>query len=304
MSIRRRGARIAGSHAVLLALTVVSLAAAATLRPILATRRIYDYVFTFDITQSANVVDSRLNGVPVSRLTFAKAAGRAALRALPCGSRVGWSVFTDYRQMSLLAPLEVCAHYEALIASLEGIDGRMRWANASNIGRGLYGSLRAAQSIGPHTAVVFLTDGQEAPPVAAGESAMPDIPPDSFGGILVGLGGDVPSPIPKITADGQVAGYWRADEVVQRADEPPGRSHEELSRLDESHLRDLAEHAAMRYVRLESIPAFANGLRQERYAHRDKVLTDLRWIPATLALCSMCWIFLPSWGRRRSANPV
>ncbi len=126
MSIRRRGARIAGSHAVLLALTVVSLAAAATLRPILATRRIYDYVFTFDITQSANVVDSRLNGVPVSRLTFAKAAGRAALRALPCGSRVGWSVFTDYRQMSLLAPLgSVCA-----LRGADRVAGRHRWAHA------------------------------------------------------------------------------------------------------------------------------------------------------------------------------
>ncbi len=89
--------------------------------------------------------------------------------------------------MSLLAPLEVCAHYEALIASLEAVSGRMRWANASNIGRGLYGSLRAAQNIGPHTAVVFLTDGQEAPPIPAGQNGMPDVPRDLFGGFWPGL---------------------------------------------------------------------------------------------------------------------
>ena len=72
-------------------------------------RKTYSYVVVFDITQSMNVEDYDLNGLPVSRLAFAKEAVRRALRELPCGSRIGWGAFAEYRTILLLAPVEVCA---------------------------------------------------------------------------------------------------------------------------------------------------------------------------------------------------
>ena len=106
------------------------LLAAILLPPFNAPRTTYDYLVVFDITQSMNVEDYELDGAPVSRLTYMRAAVRRTLHELPCGSRVGWGVFAEYRTLVLLAPIEVCGNYNDLLASLERIDGRMRWGTA------------------------------------------------------------------------------------------------------------------------------------------------------------------------------
>src|SRR4029078_5561460 len=98
--------------------------------------RATDTVLVFDITQSMNVEDERLDGAPVDRLAFGRDVAGRALRELPCGSRVGWAVFAEYRSLLLLAPIEVCAHYSDLLASLGRIDRRLRWGGA---GGGLKG---------------------------------------------------------------------------------------------------------------------------------------------------------------------
>jgi mxaL protein len=48
---------------------------------------------------------------------------------------------------------------------LDGIDGRMRWGNASQVSKGLFWALRAAKDIDPKPALLFPSDGHEAPPV-------------------------------------------------------------------------------------------------------------------------------------------
>ena len=118
------------------------------LPPFEVPRATYDYLVVFDITQSMNVEDYELDGAPVSRLTFARAAVRRTLHELPCGSRVGWGIFTEYRTLVLLAPIEVCENYNDLLASLDRIDGRMRWANASQISKGLFWAMRGARDLG------------------------------------------------------------------------------------------------------------------------------------------------------------
>ena len=96
-------------------------------------RDTFTYVVTFDITQSMDTEDVSLAGAPASRLTFAKATLREALTRLPCGSKVGWSIFTGQSTLLLLPPIEVCRNYDALLASLDAVDGRMRWTNWSRI---------------------------------------------------------------------------------------------------------------------------------------------------------------------------
>jgi hypothetical protein len=82
---------------------------------------------------------------------------------LPCGSEAGLGVFTEYRSFLLLAPVEVCSGYAALLATLERLDWRMGWAGASLVGKGLHCGLELARALEPRPALVLLTDGHEAP---------------------------------------------------------------------------------------------------------------------------------------------
>jgi hypothetical protein len=137
---------------------------------------------------------------------------------MPCGSKVGWAIFADYRVMPLVLPIEVCENYDALLASLDRIDGKMRWANASNIGKGVTWAMRSARAIDKETRVVFFTDGQESPPLRNKDVTPPmgDITPGDVGGWLIGVGGDMPARIPRFDGDGNPIGFWAAADVVQR----------------------------------------------------------------------------------------
>lgn len=274
-------------------------------------RPVFDWQVSFDITQSMNVEDVQLGQATVSRLALARAAMREVLGALPCGSRVGWSIFADYRSVVILAPVEVCSHYEELLASLARIDGRMRWANASNVSRGVTWAVRGARSLGPQTRFVFISDGQESPPLRINETPpMTDIQPGDVQGWLVGVGGDVPVPIPKTGSGGEPAGYWRADEVVQGSALGRALNNEHLSALRQDHLRALAELMGVQYQRLLTPASLKAAMLDERFAQRQPAQTDLRWIPALLALGLLAWRFAPDVGwvgawrpRRRVQHP-
>ena len=106
---------------------LILLLAALLLPTVKLPRPTYTYIVFFDITQSMNVQDYDLDGVPVSRLVYARRALKRALRDLPCGSRVGLGAFAEYRTLLLVAPIEVCGNYGDLLTSIDYIDGRMRW---------------------------------------------------------------------------------------------------------------------------------------------------------------------------------
>jgi mxaL protein len=250
-------------------------------------------IVVFDITQSMDVEDMQLDGVPVNRLAFARESARRALRGLPCGSRVGWAAFTEYRTLLLLAPIEVCENYNDLLATLAEIDGRIRWGNASEVAKGVFWALRAARELGSQPAVVFLTDGQEAPPL----NALPrfdDVQAGQVRGWLLGIGGSVPQPIPRTDAQGERVGYWRAGDVQQRAAaDGPARSNEHLSELREAHLRMLAGRTGLSYAALRDPAALVGLLRDPRLARPVRVPTDLYAVPAALALLLLLVHFRP-----------
>jgi mxaL protein len=260
-------------------------------------RSAYDYLMVFDISQSMNVEDYQLDGAPVSRLAFAHEAARRALRDLPCGSRVGWAAFTGYRTIPLLAPVEVCANYNDLLASLAQIDGRMRWSNASEITKGVYWSVLSAQEIDIHPDIVFLSDGQEAPLLdpAYPPRVLDDLQKNAIRGWLIGVGADAPSPIPRIDEEGHRQGYWHADEVIQPTafgnNTAPLTEH--LSGLREPHLRALADQLSFGYARLTDPASLSKTLRDSRFARRRPAPTDLFWLPASLAALLLALRFRP-----------
>jgi mxaL protein len=279
-------------------------------------RATVDALVVLDITQSMNATDVTLDGKRVSRLDFAKSTLHRVLARLPCGSRIGWGVFTEYRVFVLFTPVEVCSSYDELSSTLERIDNRMAWVGGSEIAKALFGFLGRLERMDPRPSLVFITDGHESPPLnphmrLTFQGKVGEIP-----GTLLGVGGDQLVPIPKRDRDGTSLGFWGADEVPQTdlyssgrptsvagesmVDErgnperpiPPSGT-EQLSSLKEAHLRELALETGLGYERLESVEGLYTTLTQPTLARRASVLTRVRIAPTALALLLLC--ALTSW---------
>ncbi len=290
--------------------TIAALAALITallLPPLTVPRKAQSFFVVFDITQSMGVADvTDDNGASLTRLDAAKAAMRQVLRRLPCGSQVAWGAFTDYRSIPLIAPLEVCEHFDALLSTLDYIEPRMRWANGSNVARGAYWALRATQALNAAQPAdddqpiitVFVSDGHEAPPAPLDLDDLLRINA-RLPGLIVGVGSEVASPIPRTDNEGRVIAMWAADEVVQRSDVPAGSSHEELSAMNEGHLRAIAAKHRLGYVRLSAVDALHNAMTAAGPARTVPQPTDVRWVPALVAL--MCLLVPPLAALARNA---
>lgn len=276
-----------------LLLALLLLFASVLMPPVNLDQALYDIQVTFDISQSMNVEDVENDRFAVSRLSLSKAAAKSLLLSMPCGSRIGWSVFSGRRSITLVTPLDVCLNYAGLLSSLDKIDGRMRWVEASSIGKGLHQSMRAARSIGDNITVVFISDGHEAPPLRQGQRGMPETSKLDVDGLVVGVGGDAPVRIPKTDSEGRIIGFWQTDEVIQQPNPLTGQSREELSRLHDDHLIRLAQLANLTYVELDSVHAIADAVHDARFSNIKSAPLDLAWIPALLALLALCWRFVP-----------
>ena len=265
----------------------------AVLKPVDLQRSVYSFQIGFDISQSMNVEDMSLDGEAVTRLVYAKAMAATLLQQLPCGSSVGWSVFTGRRTLTLITPLEVCEHYSGLVSSLAEVDGSMRWSNGSSIGKGIHQIMRAANDFEQASSIIFMTDGQEAPPLEQGQRGVPNTDNFKINGLLVGVGGDTPMPIPKSDASGETTGFWRAEDVVQRVPANATLVGEEFSRRDDERLSSLARLTRLEYVALDSTQTLPDQAMRADYAEQRLALTDLRWIPASAALLLLILKFLP-----------
>lgn len=280
----------------LILLALLALIASVFLPPKDMPQPTYNFLVTFDISQSMNVEDLVSDSEVVSRRAMSKQAARVLLHNLSCGSKIGWSIFTGRRVLPLIKPVEVCEHFADLLSSLDFIDDRMRWANASGVGKGLHQSIRAADSIDKSTTVLFMTDGHEAPPLRPDSRGMPNTSKYDIKGLIVGVGGEVPTRIPKIDKEGNVIGYWNADEVVQRKDEMSAQSQEELSSRQDNHLRNLSRLSGLSYLPMLSASQILDAALNPSFASENSAPVDQRWIPASIALLFLCLRFLP---RRR-----
>ncbi|CAN5149717.1 hypothetical protein BH11PSE9_BH11PSE9_38620 [soil metagenome] len=273
-------------------------------------RPLYEHVIVIDVTQSMNVTDEQIAGKPVSRLAFAKQALRDSLLQLPCGSKVGWGIFTEYRSFLLTAPIEVCDNLSELRSTLAQIDGRMAWSGNSEIAKGVHSGIGVAKLLPGKPSLVFVTDGQEAPPLNPNYRPAFDDKPGEVLGLIVGVGDILPSPIPKTDPEGRPLGFWRADEVMQtdprsqgrgasvggekmvddRASSAaptlgatPGREH--LSALREAYLRLLAGEQGLSFLRLQDAEGLVAALTAPALAKPVPARVDARVLLAGLALC-------------------
>lgn len=277
-------------------------------------QRQVDLVVVLDITQSMNVTDAGAgpDGRPMSRLELAKRALRRSLSGLPCGSKVGWGVFTEYRSLLLLAPVEVCANLDELRSTLAQIDTRMAWSGNSEIAKGLHSAIGIARQLPDKPALVFVTDGHEAPPLHPRyRPSFDDDKPGEVPGLIVGVGDLRPSPMPKADPQGRPLGFWRADEVAQQDLRSLGRGasvsgealvddrvgataaapalgatpgSEHLSSLREPYLRLLASEQGMAFLRAQSGQGLDQALKAPALGRPARVRVDGRGVLAGLAL--------------------
>jgi len=248
-------------------------------------RDLFNHVVVIDVTQSMNVQDYVLEGKPASRLAYAKHALRQALLQLPCGSKVGLGLFTEYRSYLLFTPVEVCANLQELRSTLAQIDGRMAWTGNSEITKGLFSGLAIARQLPDAPSLVFMTDGHEAPPLDPRHRPRFQGKAGEVPGLIVGVGGLKPLPIPKLDPQGRPLGDWQADEVMQaapRGGEVGGSEH--LSSLHEAHLKLLASETGLRFVRLQDTQTLAQALSAKALARPVPARLDLRGLLAAIAL--------------------
>lgn len=277
-----------------MALALVALAATFTHPRLTLERPVWRYVFVIDISQSMNVADVPAAAPGTTRLQFAKRAAANALAALPCGTEVGLALFAGHRAFLFNTPLETCSHFRELNLMIEAIDWRMSWEARSEIAKGVFRSLELLAQLPGETRLVFMTDGQEAPPIN------PDVPPAFKGkvgaikGLVVGVGGTTPVPIPKLDADGHQVGVWSESDVKQvdtftadedaRAGRAPRGGTEHLSSLRESYLQGLAASVGLAYHRLADENDLARRLQDDTLASTRAVDADVRWVFALIAL--------------------
>ena len=286
-------------------------------------RKTYDYVFVLDITGSMNVADAGAGAAKPTRLEFGKQLLREALQEMACGSRAGLGVFTEHRTFLLFAPVEICDNHLVISTMIDEIDGRMAWAELSEVAKGLYSGIETVGTLASmdgrrgdaaEANLVFMTDGHEAPPVHPMLRPKFRGEPGEARGLIAGIGGSEPLPIPYLDDNNQVVGYWAQDEVMQVDRHSVGRPStrgseamagidsrdlqdriargtEHLSSLRESYLQQLAVETGLDYLRTTTPEAFARALLDSRYATRQSIETRVAWIPAAVSLLCLISLF-------------
>lgn len=261
------------------------------------TQSVYNLMAVVDITRSMNAEDYQLDGKPISRLEFVKHSLRELAANLPCQSKLGIGVFTERRSSILFEPIEVCAGYSELDKAIAALDWRMAWAADSRIASGLLNTLQLIKS--KDTNVLFITDGQEAPPLNSRYKTDFSEVKGKLKGLVVGAGDLQAVAIPKFDQKGQRIGVYGPDDVPHRSsfgesdlnpekiegydarNAPFGKQaavgNEHQSALQESYLQQLAAETGLVYHRLQTGELLLKAIQQAALGVVIEVNADIRW---------------------------
>ncbi|MFF8800979.1 MULTISPECIES: vWA domain-containing protein [unclassified Methylobacterium] len=299
-----------------LLLTVLAI----VLPPLPLTRSGVSVLAVVDITGSMNVRDYALDGRPASRLDTAKAALRRLIPELPCGSRLALALFTERRPFLLFTPIEVCADFAPLDGAIAALDWRMAWEGDSRISAGLHRAVAMAGDLDAD--LLFLSDGQETPPLPANGLPPFEGKPGAVRGLIVGAGGYALSPIPKYNDRGRETGFYAETDVQQenRFGPPPAdaearegynprnapfggaaaKGEEHLSSVREGHLKALAAQTGLAYAHLDGPDALRAPLLAAATPRPLLGQLDLRPFLGAAALALVLAVFLAGALRTRA----
>jgi mxaL protein len=271
-------------------------------------RDIHTYLLVVDITQSMNAEDMRLGGKKSSRIAYTRRLLHDAISSMPCGTRVGVALFAGVVVSTIFHPVEVCASFDAIQDTVDHLEWRQAWHGNSRLGFGMLSASAALKAMPEPARVVFFTDGEEAPLLHAFNRADLSNWQGGSGWLLVGIGSDTPTPIPKMDENNKVIGYWSENTyqlepgIAQVSDETRGRRDDGvatqdyeryLSVLDEKYLQELAKEIKARYIRGDSFPAVMTAIREQKPARRDHAPLQIDWLFAALAGLMLIAAYLP-----------
>lgn len=261
-------------------------------------RDIYSYILVADISQSMNTVDKSINGRPVSRMVFMQDMMHRLIGELPCGTNVSISLFAGVSVAALYTPIEVCENFDAINDTIDHLDWRTAWSGNSRVRASMITLAKTIRSFPEPAQVVYFTDGEEAPKLHVFNRA--DL--TAFQGgedwLLVGIGSDAGTPIPKFDEYNQLIGYWSGESFAMQPgiaqisesnlgtrddNVAGGTSDRYLSKLDEEYLKELSKEVNGMYVRGNSVQDVLSAMKKQKPARRDKAGFEVRWILAAVA---------------------
>jgi len=298
-------------RAVVLGIAAIALLAT-VLRPAGHFRRAaYDLLVVVDITGSMNARDYALGGQPAARLDFTKRTLRELIAGLPCRSRIGLGIFTERQSFLLFEPVELCDNFGAVDSAIDSLDWRMAWEGDSYVTQGLYSAIAIARDL--HSDLLFFSDGHEAPPLPRSGAPAFEGEAGEVSGVVVGVGGLEPVPIPKFDQRGHEIGFWTMAEVPQenRSGQPPSDAAsragydprnapfggeaavgtEHLTSVREEHLQTLARATGLGYTRLVERSRVEGAIATRAHQRLISASVDLRPIPAALALIALIVLY-------------
>lgn len=274
-------------------------------------QNVVDAVAIVDITGSMNTRDMGSPPGSASRLEAARNALIDLVQSVPCQSQLGLGVFTERISFLLFNPVQICNSYDGLEDALSELDWRMAWQGDSYIAKGLYSAIDIAASL--KSDLIFLTDGQEAPPLPFTGTPPFEGKLGDVKGLIVGIGGTEKIPIPKFDDEGRQIGVFGPSDVPQDnriGAAPPGAEtregfnprnapfgalpefgEEHLSSVKTAHLQELAEKTGLTYVELQKSGSISNALLTSAKTRVVPTSMNMAYVPASLALLSLVLLY-------------
>jgi mxaL protein len=269
---------------------------------------IYTYFLVADISQSMNAIDMTIAGKPASRIAHTQKMMHEIISSLPCDTKVSMGLFAGVSVAALYTPIEVCANFAAIQDTIDHLDWRTGWSGNSRIREGMDNMARTLRSFPEPAQVVFFSDGEEAPNLHAFNTR--DL--SNFQGgddwLLVGIGSDKGTDIPKLDDKNQLIGYWSAESFAMQPgvaqisqnnlgvrDDKVASSPDDryVSKLAEEYLKSVAEEVGGNYVRGDSLQSILTAMKEQKPARRDIAPFGLHWILASLAGLVLITAYLP-----------
>jgi mxaL protein len=271
-------------------------------------RNIYSYLLVADISQSMNVKDMSILGKPVTRMQYQQYLLHRIIGEMPCGTQVSMGLFAGVSVAALYTPIEVCENFAAIEETIDHLDWRNGWSGNSRVRESMVTMAKLIRSFPEPAQVVYFSDGEETPKLHIFNTR--DL--TGFQGgkdwLLVGIGSDKGTAIPKLDDKNQLIGYWSAESfamqpgVAQIAQENIGSredtvagevSDRYLSRLDEKYMMSLAKEVDGNYVNGNNLQAILTAMKAQPPARRSKAAFELKWFFAGFAGLLFLAAYLP-----------
>lgn len=262
-------------------------------------RDIHNYIFVVDISQSMLTKDMSIEGQKVSRLDYSKKLLQGIMDQLPCKTNVSIGMFAGVSVAATYTPINICDNYSAINSTIQHLDWRSVWSGNSRIREGLSNLARLIRSFPQSARVIFLTDGEEAPRLHTFNTR--DL--SQFQGeadwLMVGIGSEEGSAIPKYDSENQLIGFWSIDSfalqpgIAQISESNIGARNDSIafsesdryiSKLNEKYLIEITSMIKGQYVKGDSVNSIVSKMNMIPPSWRDKSELPLRNLFVTLSL--------------------